>query len=335
MSTQRKSLTAKWLVVGTCVLFVALVAAILVRPERTKPRVCITQIASHPSLDEVRRGVIDSLADHGYRDGESVEIIFRNANGDPSLTLPIAQDFVQRDATVIVPITTPSALGALKSTDRVPIVFGGVTDPKGVGLVTNLEHPGGNVTGTSDRWPYEKQVDFLQQLLPQVRRLGMLHTAGDDVATLAVREVKRYAAERGIEVITRPVSNASDVYPSAVAMLRDVDAIYTGMDNLVADNLEGILKAAREAGKPALAGDRQSVERGALATWSISMYELGRKTGDMVVEVLEGQSPGDLPVWIVSEGKPVVNRKQAERFGIASSRLQELQAQLVGATGDK
>lgn len=336
MGKPEKSSAAKWLIGGTLVLLAAAATAVLLLPRPTTvPRVCITQIASHPSLDEVRRGVIDRLADHGYHDGENIKIVFRNANGDPSLTLPIAQDFVQQHATVIVPITTPSALGAAKSTDRIPIVFGGVSDPKAVGLVTSLEHPGGNVTGTCDKWPYEKQVGFFQQLLPHLTRLGMLYTAGDDVATIAVQAVKRYATERGIQVITRPVSNASDVYPSAVAMLRDVDAIYTGMDNLVADNLEGILKAAREANKPVLAGDTQSVDRGALATWSISMYDLGRNTGDMVVDVLEGQSPAELPVRVISEGKPVVNSQQAERFGIPSSRLQELKAQLVRTTDAK
>ena len=320
------------------VLVVALivnVAAIFGCSKKSLPIVCITQIASHPSLDEVRRGIVESLADKGYRDKDTIELIFRNANGDPSLTLPIAQDFVRKGAAVIVPISTPSALAAAKSTDRIPIVFGGVTNPLGVGLIKNLENPEGNITGTSDRWPYEKQLELFRKLLPEVKIVGMLYTAGDDVASAAIEEIKKHASKLGLSIEIRPVSNASDIYPSAVAMFRNVDAIYAGMDNLIAENLESILKAANEAGKPVLAGDAQSVERGALATWSISMYDLGQETGDMVALILQGRKPSQLPVRLVSGGKPVVNKAAAETFKLKPNLLDQLGVQLVGSGADK
>ena len=118
-------------------------------------------------------------------------------------------------------------------------------------------------------------------------------------------------------------------------MLRNVDAIYTGTDNLIAENLESILKAAREAGKPVLAGDTQSVERGALGTWSISMRDLGEITGQMVAEVLHGKTPREMPVRVISQGAPVVNSRQAERFGIPPERLEPLKPRLVDGPGGK
>src|SRR5688572_16600723 len=74
------------------------------------PIVTITQIATHPALDEVRAGLIEGLKKRGYEDGKTVTIVFKNANGDPSLTLPIAQEFVRMRPSVIVPISTPSTL---------------------------------------------------------------------------------------------------------------------------------------------------------------------------------------------------------------------------------
>lgn len=181
-----------------------------------KPTVAITQIVSHPSLDEIRKGIIEALDERGYRDGKNIEIIYRNANGDPSLTLPIAQDFVRKKVNIIVPITTPSALGAAKSTKSIPIIFGAVTDPVGVGLVPNLERPEGNITGTSDRWPIEKQIQLFKKLLPGLQRLGMIFRPGDDVSKIGVDTVQTLSSKYGFEVELAPCSDPGQVYSTAI-----------------------------------------------------------------------------------------------------------------------
>lgn len=316
------------LLAGIAIIALVVIAAVWLRSGRHPMKVGITQIVSHPGLDEVRQGVIKGLEQRGYRDGEKIQILFRNANGDPSLTLPIAQDFVRQKVSILVPITTPSALGAAKSTKTIPIVFGTVTDPVAVGLVTNIDHPGGNITGTSDRWPFEEQLQFFTKLLPKMRRVGVLYKPGDDVSRIGVEAAKKEAPKLNLEIVAEPVSNPSDIYATAVSMFRRVDAIYTGMDNLVVENLESLLKASREAGKPVLAGDAGSVGRGALASVATSMTDLGVLTAQMVAEVLEGKKPGDMPIRIVTGGKPVVNREAAKTFGIDEELLKQLKVEL-------
>ncbi|MGO8925416.1 MAG: ABC transporter substrate-binding protein [Limisphaerales bacterium] len=314
--------------VGIAVAAVVMTAVVWLRNSKQTVKVGITQIVSHPGLDEVHQGIVKGLEARGYRDGQKIQILFRNANGDPSLTLPIAQDFVRRGVSVMVPITTPSALGAAKSSTTIPIVFGGVTDPVGVGLVTNLDHPGGNITGTSDRWPFEEQVRFFAKLLPNVRRVGMLYKPGDDVSKIGVEAAKKEGQKLNIEIVAEPVSNPGDLYASAVSLFRRVDAIYTGMDNLVVENLESLLKASKEAGKPVLAGDAGSVGRGALASVATSMTDLGVLTGEMVADVLGGKKPGDMPIRVVTGGKAVVNREAAKAFGIEEERVKQLGAEM-------
>lgn len=300
------------------------VGVVLTRQQKGLQQVGITQIVSHPGLDELRQGIITGLAERGFKDGKKIQIIFRNANGDPSLALPIAQDFVRQNVAVLVPITTPSALAAAKSTRTIPIVFGGVTDPVGVGLVANLEYPGGNITGTSDRWPFEQQLALFTKLLPNMKRVGMLYRPGDDVSKIGVEAAKKAAPALALELVTEPVSSSADLYPTAVSLLRRVDAIYTGMDNLVVENLESVLKAAREAKKPVLAGDAGSVGRGALASMATSMTDVGVLTGQMVADVLEGKNPGEMPIRVVSGGKAIVNRDATEEFGINEELLKRL-----------
>jgi len=294
-----------------------------------KPTIAITQIVSHPSLDEIRKGIIEALGERGYRDGKNIEIIYRNANGDPSLTLPIAQDFVRKKVNIIVPITTPSALGAAKSTKLIPIIFGAVTDPVGVGLVPNLERPGGNITGTSDRWPIEKQIQLFKNLLPGLQRLGMIFRPGDDVSKIGVDTVQTLSSKYGLEVELAPCSDPGQVYSTAIALMRKVDAVYTGLDNLVAENLETVLKASRETRTPVFSGDTESVQRGALATIALQMLDIGKLTGQMVADVLEGSKPSDMPVRIIAEGLPVANHETVKMFNIDEALIEKLGVQYI------
>jgi putative tryptophan/tyrosine transport system substrate-binding protein len=301
------------------------------RPQDGKhlPVVTITQIATHPALDEVRAGLIEGLKKRGHEDGKTITIVFKNANGDPSLTLPIAQEFVRMNPAVIVPISTPSSLSVAKATSTLPIVFSGVTDPVGVGLVQNLQHPGGNITGVSDQWPFEAQVTAFLRVFPKAHRIGMLYTRGDDVSKIGVNAMTDLSKKLGFELRLSPVSQASDIYPATVAMLRDVDAIYTGIDHLLLENLDGLVKAAREARKPLFGGESGSVEKGGVLALSINMTSFGDLTADLVAKVLSGQKPGDIPVAVVTNGNLLVNKAAATQFGLDLAALEAAGAKFV------
>lgn len=285
------------------------------------PYIGITQIATHPALDEVRQGIIDGLAEQGYVDKKTVQIHFRNANGDPSLALPIAQQFVRDRAAVIVPISTPSTLAVAQTTQSVPIVFSGVTDPVSVGLVKSLDRPGGNITGVSDRWPFEQQVRTFLRYFPTAKKIGILYKKGDDVSKVGVDALTKLAPELGYELELRVVSSAGDIYPSAAALFKDVDAIYTGIDHLILENMDGLVRASTEAGKPLFGGESGSVELGAVMALSINMHDFGVLTSSVVAKVLGGEDVGSIPIATVSSGELLVNRKAAERFGLDVDKL--------------
>lgn len=297
--------------------------------QKALPVVAITQIATHPALDEVRAGIIAGLKKRGYEDGKTIRIIFKNADGDPSLTLAIAQEFARSSPAVIVPISTPSSLSVAKTTKTIPVVFSGVTDPVGVGLVSNLTRPGGNITGVSDQWPYEAQVTAFLGVFPKTRRIGMLYTRGDDVSKIGVDAMTSLSKKLGFELRLSPVSQASDVYPAAVALLRNVDTIYTGIDHLLLENLDGLVKAAREARKPLFGGESGSVEKGGVLALSINMTAFGDLTAEQVAKVLGGQRPGDIPIAVVSSGDLLVNRAVAKQFGVDVAALEQAGAKFI------
>lgn len=291
--------------------------------------VAITQIATHPALDQVRDGIIKGLGEKGFKDGENIKVVFQNANGDGSLTASIAQDFVRMAPDVIVPISTPSSLAVAAATSEVPIVFSGVTQPVKVGLVKTLEGDGSNITGVSDKWPFENQIQTFMTYFPQTRKIGMIYTRGDDVSDIGVKAINELSVKLGFEVELRAVSDAADVYPTAQALLRDVDTVYTGIDHLILENMDGLVRAADEAGKPLFGGETGSVEKGAVLAVSINMRQFGLLTSDLVAQVLSGTNPGEIPVATVTDGELIVNRKMAERFGLDLSALEAAGATFI------
>lgn len=327
-------MTRKKLWIGVAVVLIIVIAIWAFRRNNSRenrqlPLVTITQIATHPALDEVRAGIIAGLRKRGYEDGKTVTVVFKNANGDASLTLPIAQEFVRMNPAVIVPISTPSSLSVAKATNTLPIVFSGVTDPVGTGLVKDLQRPGANITGVSDQWPFEAQVTAFRRVFPNARRIGMLYTRGDDVSKIGVNAMTELSKKLGFELQLSPVSQAADIYPGAVALLRDVDAIYTGIDHLLLENMDGLVKAAREARKPLFGGESGSVEKGGVLALSINMTSFGDLTAELISKVLKGQRPGDIPVAVVTNGDLLVNRAVATQFGIDLTALQNEGAKFV------
>ena len=111
----------------------------------------VTSIVEHPALDAARDGIREALEAAGYKDGENgFHFVFETAQGKPEIAVQIAKKYVGDGVSIIVPISTPSAQGAVAATKDIPIVFTAVTDPVAAQIVPRREHPGGNVTGISD-----------------------------------------------------------------------------------------------------------------------------------------------------------------------------------------
>jgi putative tryptophan/tyrosine transport system substrate-binding protein len=134
----------------------------------------ITQIVEHPALDADRKGFIDEFKDQGYVEGKNVTIEVHISQGNMATANTIAKGFVGRSVDLIYSIATPTSQAAANATKTIPIVISSVTDPVGAGLVKNLEQPGGNVTGTTDRSPVDRQMDLIREIVPAVSRIGVI-----------------------------------------------------------------------------------------------------------------------------------------------------------------
>ena len=277
------------------------------------PFVAVTQTVGYPTLDAVRSGIKDELASAGYEAGTTLRWEWRNARGSPTTARQIADKYQMARPDVIVAIADPSAQSAIAVDKNISVIFSAIADPVSAKLVTNIDRPGGNVSGVSDRTPIAEQLALIKEILPDATTIGIIHDANKDSSTTSL--INQTALDQDLTIQTVAVSDNSEV-TAAASLIGLVDAIYVPADSAVSLSLESIVEVGKNNQVPVFAGNINAVERGAIATVGFNYYEVGRQTGDMIIKVLRGSKPGDLPVEFPKELRLTINPTAAVTMGI-------------------
>lgn len=279
-------------------------------------KIGVTQIVEHPALDAAKKGFVDYLNENGYKEGEQVTYDFQSAQGDMNTATSIAQKFTGDKVDLILAIATPTAQAAAQATKDIPILITAVTDPVSAKIVAAMDKPGANVTGTSDMNPIKEQLSLITDVKPEAKKVGVIYNSGEANSVVQIEQVKALAPELGFEIVERAVTNSSEVKQAAESF-SGIDAIYIPTDNTVVSALDAVLMVAEKLKVPVIAGESESVKSGALLTYGIDYYELGRQTGEMAVRVLKGEAkPADMAIETQKDLQLFVNKKAAERFGV-------------------
>ena len=281
-------------------------------------KIGITQIATHPGIDAIRQGFLDEMKKLGYEEGNDVTYNQTNAQGDMPTAQSIAQKLVRDKSNLIFAISTPSSqtvAQAIKGTN-IPLVFGAVTDPVSAGLVETMEKPGGNITGTSDQWPVDKQFALLMQLAPNVKTVGLVYNPGETNSESNIKVVEKVCEARGLMVVKVSVSNTSEVYTAAKSLVGRCDAIYVPADNTVIAAMDSVVKVAEENKIPLLPGVSSNVEQGGFGTIGPDYYDVGVQSAKLADQVLKGKKPGDIPVAVAERLEYFFNKRSAAAMGI-------------------
>lgn len=278
--------------------------------------VAVTAIVEHPALDAARDGVKDALAEAGFKEGENLTFVYQSAQGNPATAAQIARQFVGDAPDVIVPISTPSAQAVVSATRDIPIVFTAVSDPVGAQLVKDMAKPGGNVTGLSDMSPVVEHIKLIKEVMPNIKKLGYLYNSGETNSVSLLAALKEAAAAEGIEVVKSAATKSAEVQGAARALVGRADAMYVPTDNTIVSALESAVGVAEESKLPLFTADTDSVKRGALAALGFNYYDVGKQTGAVVVKILNGEKPGDIPVDIAKGTDLVINLSAAKKMGV-------------------
>ncbi len=279
--------------------------------EGNKKEIGIIQIAEHDCLDEARRGFIEGLSEQGYNDGDNIKIDYQNAQGDQSVCNSIADSFVQTKDSLILAISTPAAQSVSNATDEIPILITAVTDPKSCGLNAK------NITGTSDMVPVEKQIGLIKRLLPKTKKIGILYCSGEINSKYQAEAASAEAKKLDMVAEDYTVSNSNELSQVAEYAAKSVDVIFVPTDNLVVSCMPMVSRVAIKNMVPIICSEVASVKNGALATYGMDYYKLGKITANQAVQILKyGRRPEDIPIEHLENVKLTVNQDTAQKLGI-------------------
>jgi len=261
---------------------------------------------------------LQRLRELGWIEGRNITIEYRWAEGNSDRADELAAELVRRRVDVIVTYANPIVLAVKRSTSTIPIVFAAAADPLGTGLVSTLARPGGNVTGLSVEATDlgSKRLEFLRDVVPNFRRLGIMANVGNSASVLEMREVQSASGTLGLEVKTLDIRQAEDIARAFDELKGYVDALYVCIDTILFANRIRIITLALAARLPTMFTTREAVKAGGLMTYGPSFPELFRRAGDYVDKILHGAKPEDLPVEQPTKFDLVLNLTTAKALGL-------------------
>ncbi|WP_019228709.1 ABC transporter substrate-binding protein [Sedimentibacter sp. B4] len=289
-------------------------AAVTETAKTEKLRVGIVQAVNHPSLDEIREYAIKGLEESDI--GENIEIIYKDAQGDPANVNTIISQFVGDEVDMIIPIATGAAQSAAAATKDIPIVFAAVSYPVKAGLVEDMNVTDKNITGVSNTIAIEDIFKLSQKLTPKVKTYGFIYNTSEVNAVASTERAKAYCDENGLKYVEATITNSSDLLQAAQSLMGKVDAIFVPNDNTIASAMPVLSAEAIKAGIPVYTGADSMVIDGGFATVGIDYKVLGRQVGDMAVRILEGQSISDNHVEVINQYSNIINMTTAKALGL-------------------
>lgn len=318
-----RKLLAPLLVVG--ILLTSLISLHQLKADKKKDvfRIGISQFITHQSLDATREGFVDELAKQGYVEGKNIEIDLQNAQGEQRNLKTISQQLAE-SSDVVLAIATPSAQSLANTTQTTPVVFSAVTDPVSAKLVDSREHPGGNVTGTSDQSSdaISTQINLIKNVLPKAKTIGILYTQSEPNSVVQKDEAKRLLEEKGFTVVEKTILDSNNVKAAAESLMTEVDMVFVPTDNIISSTMETVKQVSIKHKVPVFGGSTEMIAVGGLYNYGTNYEELGRQTARMLVRVLKGEKPENIAVELPEKLELHTNQEMADALGIDISKLE-------------
>ena len=318
-----RKLLAPLLVVG--ILLTSLISLHQLKADKKKDvfRIGISQFITHQSLDATREGFVDELAKQGYVEGKNIEIDLQNAQGEQRNLKTISQQLAE-SSDVVLAIATPSAQSLANTTQTTPVIFSAVTDPVSAKLVESREHPGGNVTGTSDQSSdaISTQINLIKKVLPKAKTIGILYTQSEPNSVVQKDEAKRLLEEKGFTVVEKTILNSNNVKAAAESLMAEVDMVFVPTDNIISSTMETVKQVSIKHKVPVFGGSTEMIAVGGLYNYGTNYEELGRQTARMLIRVLKGEKPENIAVELPEKLELHTNQEMADALGIDISKLE-------------
>jgi putative ABC transport system substrate-binding protein len=275
----------------------------------------VLAIEPWPPIETFRR----ALNNLGYIEGENVRFEYRYAQGYNERLPELANDLVGLNVDVILTWGTDAALAAKQATTTIPIVMGAIGDPLGIGIVTNLAHPGGNVTGFSSRAAEleAKRLQLLKEVVPALSRVAILFNPTNRYMPLALQSARKGAQMLHVSLAIYEVRDTTTLDAAFVTLTKDrADALMVPADTFLVSQRSRIAQFAIENKLPSVYTFREYIEAGGLIAYTPNYHDLFWRAASYVGKILKGTKPGELPIVQPTTFHLLINLKTARALGL-------------------
>ncbi|MGX7112293.1 ABC transporter substrate-binding protein [Gemella cuniculi] len=284
-------------------------------------KIGVLQYAEHAALASAHEGFIEALDEEGYSQ-DKVTFDIQNAMGDQSNLQTIAEKLSNKNDLNFV-VATPAAQAMINIDKKTPTIFTAVTDPVAASLLTNLEKPEGNITGTIDLTPVDKQIQKLLKIVPNGKKVGVFYNSSEVNSETQAKEAKIELEKVGITVVEKTVTSTNEVQQVITSLANEVDAIYFPTDTTVASTISTIGEVLENKKIPALGGDK-AVLGGMLVTYGVDYKEIGRQAGKQAVQILKGKKVFEVPVEKPKKLAVDINEEMARELSLNVDDLKKI-----------
>lgn len=278
------------------------------------------------AFNQTYKGVSDGLDSKGYKQGLNLKIDYQNVEQDKKLALKTAQGFVNKAVDLIVALGTGSSLAALEATakQQIPIVFSIVGAPKATGIIHDYDDSKRNITGVSMKVPMKEQFQIIKDILPDVKKLGVIYCTEMPQAVATGQEAAAVASDFGWKPLINsfPKEQLPQLEKKVGSLAQNVDFIYIPTDPILGspDNFQTIIRISDDHKIPVVVVTKKFVENGALAAVHCDFYEIGRQAADPIAHVLAGVDVRTIPSQKPTIKKISLNLKKAQQLNIKIKR---------------
>ena len=279
------------------------------------PTIGLVGSAASTSDEEARRAFEFACSEFGWVEGRNIHIVYRWAT--PANMRTVVPELVASAPDIIVAYGTSILNAVREATNSIPVIFVGISDPEGVGIVANLARPGGNMTGLANFEPSMggKWLQTLMEIAPNLTQVGVLRFAGTQVRIL--KNIRDSAASSGTKVVDCPVHDEREIRSAIGAFDGELS---TGLivlpDPIFGVSLSLLFELAAKQHHPTIYPFRSFAQAGGLLSYGINIVDQVRRSAFYVDRILKGARPGDLPVQAPTKFELVINLKTAKALGL-------------------
>ena len=263
---------------------------------------------------DMKQGILNALAENGYTD-ETAVIDYQCAQGDATALSTICNSMDGYD--LVFCIATPATQQFVNLESSTPCFFCAVSAPVAAGVLTTMEAPDKNATGTSNAIPVEDIFALADVLTPGIERYGLIYSTSETNAVDTVESCIEYLEGKGIDYVAKTVNNSSEVAMVTEALISDgCDAIFVPNDSNVQAGVTALVELCIEYGVPTYCSSATTVASGCLATVAIDDVGIGERTAELAIQYLNGTPLAEIPAEVVKADYVSVNAAMRDALGI-------------------